>query len=59
MRKCTLDKDDICVGCYRSMRENLDWLSMDVSEQQATLQRCDERRQQKKPAYSLINRLFR
>lgn len=60
VRKCTLDKDDICVGCYRSMAEILKWLSMDETEQLATLQRCDERRQQKIPSSNkLVNRLFR
>lgn len=59
IRKCTLDADDICMGCYRSLREILDWTYMNLTEQRVTLQRCDERREQKKSAYSLINKFFR
>ncbi|MDO6693492.1 DUF1289 domain-containing protein [Aliiglaciecola sp. 3_MG-2023] len=29
IRNCCLDQDDVCVGCYRSLQEILDWGSAD------------------------------
>jgi predicted Fe-S protein YdhL (DUF1289 family) len=48
IRECTLDKDDICVGCYRSRQEIINWLGMDSASQQAALNRCKERKTQRK-----------
>jgi len=55
IRKCTLDQDNICVGCFRSEREIVGWLRMDEAEQRATLQRCEVRQTQRKK--SLMDKL--
>jgi predicted Fe-S protein YdhL (DUF1289 family) len=48
IRECTLDDDDICVGCFRSRKEIIDWLGMDEPSQRATLKRCETRKAQRK-----------
>jgi hypothetical protein len=48
IRECTLDNDDICVGCFRSRQEIINWLRMDSVSQQAALNRCEERKAQRK-----------
>jgi hypothetical protein len=45
-KKCTLNEQNICTGCFRSKREILDWLRMNQAQQLATLERCRERQQQ-------------
>ncbi len=45
VRLCTLDDDDICVGCFRSIEEIMQWTRLDNSEKLEVLQRCDTRRQ--------------
>ncbi len=54
IRECTLD-DDICVGCFRSRREIIDWLGMDESKQRETLEHCEIRKAQRKK--SLMEKL--
>lgn len=48
IRECTLDNNDICVGCFRSRREIIDWLGMDEGSQRETLKRCEIRKTQRK-----------
>ena len=40
---CCLDLDDICLGCYRSMQEILDWHQADEAQRKQILMRCDVR----------------
>ena len=44
VRLCTLGDDDICVGCYRSIEEIMQWTRLDNSQKQDVLNRCDSRR---------------
>jgi predicted Fe-S protein YdhL (DUF1289 family) len=44
VRNCCLDGDDICMGCYRTLREICDWHSASTEEKRGILARCDERR---------------
>ena len=48
IRLCTLDDDDICVGCYRSMEEICAWGSASNAEKRAILEnaarRCEDLR---------------
>jgi predicted Fe-S protein YdhL (DUF1289 family) len=30
---CTLDDDDVCIGCSRTLREIVDWSRMSAAEQ--------------------------
>ncbi len=45
VRLCTLGDDDICVGCYRSIEEIMQWTRLDNSQKLEVLERCDRRRQ--------------
>lgn len=44
VRKCTLDDDDICVGCYRSIDEICAWSGASNAERREILQRVEMRR---------------
>lgn len=46
---CSLDENDICVGCYRSTQEIIDWASMDDDERRAVLARSAERARENNP----------
>jgi hypothetical protein len=43
VRMCTLDDDDICLGCGRSLEEIKGWASFSESTRAALLLRCRER----------------
>ncbi len=45
IRNCCLDNDDICMGCYRSLREILIWQAASAEEKQKILHNCAERKQ--------------
>ena len=40
---CSLDENDICVGCYRSATEIVDWLASSEAERREVLKRCAQR----------------
>ncbi|MDJ0776435.1 MAG: DUF1289 domain-containing protein [Gammaproteobacteria bacterium] len=40
---CTLDDDDICVGCFRSIDEICAWREASESERRAVLERAAAR----------------
>lgn len=40
---CSLDDDDICSGCQRSVSEITRWRKMDNDERRAVLALCHER----------------
>ena len=46
---CSLDEEDICVGCYRSVGEITDWSAMTDSERREVLLRAQLRCAQKYP----------
>ncbi len=43
IRLCTLDEEDICVGCGRTLDEIREWTSYDPQQQSQVLVRCRER----------------
>ncbi|RTE64760.1 DUF1289 domain-containing protein [Amphritea opalescens] len=45
-RNCCLNEQDICMGCYRTLQEILDWHGSSTAEKEAILALCQERRQQ-------------
>ena len=47
VRKCTLDSDDICVGCYRSIDEICAWGGADNDQRRAILSQANARRDAK------------
>ncbi|WP_114411820.1 DUF1289 domain-containing protein [Marinomonas foliarum] len=44
IRQCCLDDDEICVGCYRTMKEIMVWQQSDQSEKLAILANCSIRK---------------
>ena len=40
---CALDADDICVGCFRTVREISQWGRMPSDQQREVLRRCQVR----------------
>ncbi|MEN7342300.1 MAG: DUF1289 domain-containing protein [Pseudomonadota bacterium] len=34
---CTLDEDNVCMGCFRTLDEIIDWTMLDDAEKQAVL----------------------
>ncbi|MDM3888100.1 DUF1289 domain-containing protein [Pseudomonas sp. BCRC 81390] len=40
---CSLDEQDICTGCQRTVAEISRWSKMDNSERRAVLKLCHER----------------
>jgi hypothetical protein len=55
-RTCTLNEDDICIGCFRSLQEIMDWTKMTPEQQQAALDLCAERKAAKKKRFNLFKR---
>ena len=47
VRKCTLDDDDICVGCFRSIDEICAWGSASNDERRGILEQVAARRESK------------
>lgn len=47
VRNCCLDENDICLGCFRSLKEICDWSQVDASSQQQILDNAERRRQQR------------
>jgi predicted Fe-S protein YdhL (DUF1289 family) len=48
VRNCCLDDGDICMGCFRSLTEICSWTASSPAEKTAILQRCAERREQRR-----------
>ncbi|MDH5183039.1 MAG: DUF1289 domain-containing protein [Gammaproteobacteria bacterium] len=44
IRNCCLDEDDICLGCFRSMEEIMQWGSADEPSKRNILMRAEERK---------------
>ena len=45
VRNCCLDDDDICMGCFRTLREICDWHGATDDEKREILKRCEARRE--------------
>ena len=46
---CTLDEDDVCVGCFRTVNEITQWLRMDDEQRYVVLEKCRERARRNNP----------
>ncbi|CAG1770004.1 hypothetical protein BAC3_00718 [uncultured bacterium] len=44
IRKCCLDRQDICMGCFRSLDEILAWTKVDDRTRQQFLQNAQHRK---------------
>ena len=47
VRTCCLDHDDVCVGCYRSIKEIIAWGGASDDERRDILERCAARRDER------------
>ncbi len=46
IRKCCLNENDVCLGCFRSIDEIMRWTQTDLSARQQILNNADQRQQQ-------------
>jgi hypothetical protein len=44
IRQCCLDDKDICIGCFRSLNEILNWAEADTNYKLAIIQNCQTRK---------------
>lgn len=52
IRHCCLDAEDVCVGCYRTITEIMDWQKSTQSEKLDILAKCASRKQKHDSLYS-------
>ncbi|WGV98769.1 DUF1289 domain-containing protein [Vibrio sp. YMD68] len=43
-RNCCLNEKDLCLGCYRTLQEILDWSSMTSEQKVYVKQQCELRK---------------
>jgi predicted Fe-S protein YdhL (DUF1289 family) len=48
---CSLNQDDVCIGCYRTNTEIRDWSYLDNHQRLDVLVLCGERAQKNNPFY--------
>jgi predicted Fe-S protein YdhL (DUF1289 family) len=44
VRQCCLDKNDICLGCFRTLSEIVSWSALDAAQKQDVIDKCSQRR---------------
>jgi len=45
VRNCCLDRDDICMGCFRHIDEIMQWSAANEKKKQITLKSAQQRKQ--------------
>lgn len=53
VRNCCLDDDDICLGCFRSIQEIMQWNALDNDEKKQVLENSEQRRVHKANNWSV------
>ncbi|MGD8115772.1 DUF1289 domain-containing protein [Vibrio sp. TRT 29B02] len=48
IRHCCLDEEEICLGCFRTLDEILNWSAASNEEKQAILIRCQTRKSKRR-----------
>lgn len=46
VRNCCLDKDDICIGCFRSMNDIVNWSAKTEIDKQKILRLAQRRKKE-------------
>ena len=46
IRRCCLDDDDVCLGCFRTMQEICAWSGASEEEREQVLKKADLRQRQ-------------
>lgn len=54
LRKCCLDDEDVCLGCFRTLEEIMHWNEAAEEERRAILENAGQRR----AAYKAQGRLY-
>lgn len=54
IRQCCLDQQDVCLGCYRSLQEILDWAAGSDDEKRAVLARAAVRQSERDQRYKVF-----
>ena len=44
VRNCCLNEQDVCLGCYRTLEEILQWQASSDKEKLAVIDKCAERK---------------
>ncbi|MBK8972908.1 MAG: DUF1289 domain-containing protein [Hahellaceae bacterium] len=44
VRNCCLDRDDVCMGCHRTLKEILDWHGYTDEEKRALIEALEQRK---------------
>jgi predicted Fe-S protein YdhL (DUF1289 family) len=53
VRICTLDDEEVCIGCGRALAEIVGWTKMSPSEQRAVCVRAAQRRSERERSQPL------
>lgn len=51
VRNCCLDEADVCLGCFRSIEEILQWSAATEQQKQAVVERAVTRKQEHRRRY--------
>ncbi|WP_201020956.1 DUF1289 domain-containing protein [Pseudoalteromonas sp. H105] len=52
IRRCCLDDNDTCIGCFRTLEEILGWRSLSTAQKERIITECRVRKiQRKKGSY--------
>lgn len=46
---CSMNSDDLCIGCYRTAREIREWLLMEDDERLVVIEKAGERSKKYNP----------
>lgn len=46
---CSMDSEDVCIGCYRTSKEIREWLLMEDDERLEVIEKAAARGQEKNP----------
>jgi predicted Fe-S protein YdhL (DUF1289 family) len=58
IRQCCLDQQDVCLGCYRSLQEILDWAAGSDDEKRRVLVQTAVRQAERSERYKLLKPLL-
>ncbi|WP_435236887.1 DUF1289 domain-containing protein [Psychromonas sp. PT13] len=47
VRSCCLDGNDVCLGCYRTLNEILNWVKSPEQDKQLIISNCEFRKRER------------
>ncbi|MDP2636069.1 MULTISPECIES: DUF1289 domain-containing protein [unclassified Pseudoalteromonas] len=48
VRRCCLDADDTCIGCFRTLEEILSWRGLSEAQKKQVMAECEVRKVKRK-----------